>query len=160
MATNPYASFLSDQDPITVITATPDRLAKLFEKLGSERADLAPAPGKWTPRQILIHLADTEISFAFRIRQALAEDRHVIQPFDQERWAESWPGYPVQLALDTFRAIRAYNVAMVQSVLPAAGNKPLHHPERGEMTFQTLVETMGGHDLNHLVQIEKIAATA
>jgi hypothetical protein len=32
------------------------------------------------------------------------------------------------------------------------------HPERGEMTFKTLVETMAGHDLNHLGQLERIAA--
>lgn len=158
MVTNPYASFLGNQDPLAVISSTPDRLAHLFEKLGSERADVSPAPGKWSARQVLIHLADTEIAFAFRIRQALAEDHHVIQPFDQERWAESWPAYPLPLALETFRALRAYNVAMISSVLPAAAHKPLRHPERGDMTFQALVETMGGHDLNHLGQIENMAA--
>jgi hypothetical protein len=36
--------------------------------------------------------------------------------------------------------------------------KPLNHPERGEMTVQTIVETMGGHDINHLRQLEGIAA--
>jgi hypothetical protein len=34
------------------------------------------------------------------------------------------------------------------------------HPERGEMTFRTVVETMGGHDLNHLGQLERIAGAA
>jgi hypothetical protein len=36
-------------------------------------------------------------------------------------------------------------------------SKPLTHPERGTMTFQVLIETMAGHDLNHLGQMEAIA---
>ena len=43
--------------------------------------------------------------------------------------------------------------------LPAeASSRPVRHPERGEMTFGTLLETMGGHDLNHLRQLEAIAS--
>jgi len=36
--------------------------------------------------------------------------------------------------------------------------KKLTHPERGDMTFRTVIETMGGHDLNHLNQLETAAA--
>ena len=36
-------------------------------------------------------------------------------------------------------------------------SKPVTHPERGTMTFQTLLETMAGHDLNHLQQLETLA---
>jgi hypothetical protein len=42
-------------------------------------------------------------------------------------------------------------------MLSTAANKPVTHPERGTMTFQTIVETMAGHDLNHLAQLKKIA---
>ena len=44
--------------------------------------------------------------------------------------------------------------------VPAAANRKVTHPERGDMTFQTIVETMAGHDLNHLAQLQKMAATA
>ena len=47
-------------------------------------------------------------------------------------------------ALATFSAVRAWNVAFLRSVLPDAYDRPVTHPERGEMTFRTLVETMGG----------------
>jgi len=60
--------------------------------------------------------------------------------------------------LATFSAVRAWNVAFLRSVLPDAYDRPVTHPERGEMTFRTLVETMGGHDLNHVKQIASIAA--
>jgi hypothetical protein len=43
--------------------------------------------------------------------------------------------------------------------VPAAAlSKPLTHPERGEMPFQAIIETMAGHDLNHLKQLDAIAA--
>jgi uncharacterized damage-inducible protein DinB len=155
---NPYASFLGSRDPLDVISATPARLRKLLDSVGETGADHSPAPGKWSFREILCHLADCEIVFAFRLRQTLAEPHHVIQPFDQELWAAHYPTYEARQALDVFTSVRDYNVKLLASLPPEASSKPVSHPERGAMTFQSIVETMGGHDLNHLGQIEKIAA--
>ena len=117
-----------------------------------------PAPGKWNAREILCHLADCEIAFAFRLRQTLAEDHHVIQPFDQERWAGMYGGLGARSALNTFSALREWNLALIGST-PAEGmSKPVNHPERGEMTFRVIVETMAGHDVNHLGQLDRIVA--
>ena len=46
---------------------------------------------------------------------------------------------------------------LLRSVAPEAMTKQLLHPERGEMTLRVLIETMAGHDLNHLAQLEAIA---
>jgi len=46
---------------------------------------------------------------------------------------------------------------LLRSISPEAMSTPVLHPERGEMSFRTLVETMAGHDLNHLAQLEAIA---
>ena len=115
------------------------------------------APGKWSAREILCHLADCEIAFGFRLRQALAEDDHVIQPFDQEKWAKPYAAYDSEAALATFTALRRWNIALVRSLPQQAMSKPVSHPERGQMIFRTIIETMAGHDLNHLQQLEKIA---
>jgi|SRR5579884_4048217 len=157
---NPYASFLGDGNPRDVIAETPERLSQLAMTLGSEGLEHSTAPGKWTAREILCHLADTEVAFAFRLRQALAEPHHVIQPFDQDRWAATYAGYDADAAIETFSALRRWNVALIQSIPAEAFSKPVTHPERGQMTFQTVVETMAGHDLNHRRQLEAIAARA
>lgn len=154
---NPYASFLSSPDPRAVIAATPARLRELLDSIGDARAGQSPAPGKWSVREILCHLADCEIVFAFRLRQTLAEPHHVVQPFDQDIWAKNYAAYDAESALAVFTAVRNFNRKLIASLPPEAFSKPVSHPERGTMTFQTLVETMGGHDLNHLGQIEKIA---
>jgi len=154
---NPYASQLGDLDPLEVIASTPSKLRALMDAIGGERAGKPRAPGKWSAREIVCHLADCEVAFAFRLRQTLAEDRHVMQPFDQEKWAERYAGYTVEAALATFSALREWNLALVRSLGAADRAKTVNHPERGDMTLQTIVETMGGHDRNHLKQVEEIA---
>lgn len=155
---NPYATFLGSRDPREAIASTAGRLQELLDSLGAARADKAPAPGKWSVREILCHLADCEIVFAFRLRQTLAEPHHVIQPFDQDLWAGNYAAYDAPSALAVFSAVRSFNVKLIESLPADAFSKPVSHPERGTMTFQSIVETMGGHDLNHLGQIERIAA--
>ncbi len=153
---NPYAKYLSNQPPLPVLGETPNRLHALAHAIGPSRLTTPPAPGKWSPRDIFCHLADCEIAFAFRLRQTLAEDHHVIQPFDQDKWAATYSSIPATDALLTFAALRRWNLLLIESALPQHADKPVTHPERGAMTFSTIVETMAGHDLNHIAQLERI----
>jgi hypothetical protein len=157
--TNPYATHLGHGNPREVVKETPARLAALIHKLGPAAVEKIPAPGKWSPRMILCHLADGEMAFGFRLRQTLAEPHHVIQPFDQDAWAKPYSSASLsaQAALDMFSAARRWNVALLDTVKPEDFSKPVTHPERGTMTLETIVETMAGHDLNHLAQLEKLA---
>src|SRR5580698_8965464 len=113
---NPYASHIGNHSPLDVISDTPRRLAQLVDTIGPARLEVSPAPGKWSVRDIVSHLADTEIAFSFRLKQTLAEDHHVIQPFDQDLWAKSYPSCDVRLALATLSALRAWNLVLIQSV--------------------------------------------
>ena len=155
---NPYASFLGQQDPVQVIASSAAQLNSFLRTIGPRRADEPPAPGKWSAREIMCHLADCEIVFAYRLRQTLAEDHHTIQPFDQDKWAAPYRSYDLAAAQSVFTAVRNWNLALIRSLEPAALSKTVTHPERGAMTFQVVVETMAGHDLNHIRQIEAIAA--
>jgi DinB superfamily len=165
---NPYARFLhagSDGRTVDAILAsTANRLSELTEAIGEARMTTPPAAGKWTPAEILCHLADCEIAFGFRLRQTLAQDpacgAHVIQPFDQDRWAASYTSVTAPQALAAFTALRDWNLILIRNAPPSAAGKPVTHPERGAMTFATILETMAGHDLNHLQQLEKLAAVA
>lgn len=156
--TNPYGKFLGNRDPLDVVAETPSRLQSLFAKIGPQGHDKSYAPGKWSARQIICHLADCEIAFGFRLRQTLATPNHVIQPFDQEAWAARYQALSAEAALSTFAALRAWNVALLKTLSASDFAIPATHPERGPLTFKTIVETMGGHDLNHLAQIETIAS--
>ena len=155
---NPYEKFLDGRPIQDILAATPATLAGFIETIGPARATTPPAPGKWNAAEIISHLADCELVFAFRLRQTLAEDNPTIQPFDQEKWAVNYPGIPANQALDVFAALRGWNLQLLRTVMPQAAPRPVTHPERGAMTFQTIIETMAGHDLNHLGQLQRIAA--
>jgi uncharacterized damage-inducible protein DinB len=161
MATNPYASFLTEtggvSDPAEIIKSTPVKIENLVQALGPEKLNIEPAPGKWSVRDILSHLADCEIVFAFRLRQALAEDRHVIQPFDQDKFALTYWHYDARMAATVFSAVRQWNVALIAGLSEKDFDKPLNHPERGDMKLRDILATMAGHDRNHLKQIEAFA---
>jgi len=157
-ALNPYESFLDGRPLQAILATTPAEIETLLAELGPEKATTSPTPGKWSAAQILSHLADCELVFAFRLRQTLAEDAPVIQPFDQDKWAATYSGIDAAQALDVFKALRGWNLILIADALPAAANRVMTHPERGTMTFQAVVETIAGHDLNHLAQLRRIAS--
>jgi len=157
---HPYTArilgLLGDRDPLEVLSATPDRLARLREGLGKAGLTRSYAPGKWTAREILAHFADVEIAVGFRVRQALAEDGYRIQPFDQDAWAKRYRGLDPGLAVEAFRGLRLWNLALFRSLSPEDLARGAFHPERGEEPVGTIVKLLAGHDLNHAGQLERI----
>lgn len=156
---NPYGKFLDGRELESILEETADKIAEYLEVIGPSQQK-EPAPGKWSAAEIVCHLADCELVFGFRLRQTLAEDGPTIEPFDQDKWAKTYKGVPASLALATFAELRKWNLRLIKGSLPAAANRKMTHPERGTMTFKTIVETMAGHDLNHLGQLRKLAGRA
>jgi DinB superfamily len=162
---NPYAAYLGDRDPLVVLAATPGTLYALFSPLlsstaGKEFVNRQPAPGKWSPREILAHLADCEIASAYRIRQALAEPNHIMQPFDQDLWAANYAEYDAASALATFVTLRNWNMLLLKTLQPQDWQRTVSHPERGTGILRELIETMAGHDLNHLERLAPMVQAA
>jgi len=154
MSLNPYAEALGKRDPVEVIAQTVGRLAQVTDGLSAAEIEARPAPGKWSVREILAHLADCEIAFGFRLRQSYGGES-LLQPFDQDAWARAYGAYTAEQAFATFVALRAWNVAFVRGLTEADKKLPARHPERGEMVLWTIVETMAGHDLHHLAGLKK-----
>ena len=163
MELNPYASYLNSQDPIPVLTTTAGRLQTLTAGLTGAQVNTPPAPRKWSICNIVSHLADCEIVFSFRLRQTLApaldQPHAIIQPFDQDAWAKRYAAYQLEPALALFKAARNWNLLFLTTVSQDDRHRPTTHPERGTMPFWTIVETMAGHDINHLQQIERLVVT-
>lgn len=155
---NPYEHFLDGRPVEEILAATPEALRQVAQALTEQQLASPIQPGKWSPAEIITHLADCDLAFGFRLRQTLAEENHVVQPFDQDKWAVQSAGISAHEALAAFTALRAWNLRLIQAALPAHANKAVRHPERGAMTFRTIVETMAGHDLNHLAQLKKLVA--
>jgi len=154
MSMNPYAGALGERDAVEVIAQTPGRLAQVVDGLSSAEMEARPAPGKWCVREIVAHLADCEIAFGFRLRQSYG-GTSALQPFDQDAWSRAYGVYTAEQAMATFAALRAWNVAFVGGLTEEDKRLPAVHPERGEMSLWTIVETMAGHDLHHLAGLKR-----
>ena len=155
MELNPYAKFLGGRDARSVLAATPGLVHQAIGAMTQEQIEAPIAAGKWSPREIVAHLADCEMVFSFRLRQTLAMQSPVIQPFDQDDWAKQYAVYDIGSAMAMFRAAREWNLKLIGGLSAADWQREMTHPERGTMTFQTVVETMAGHDLNHLGQLQR-----
>jgi hypothetical protein len=148
---------LGDRDPIAVLESTPLRLEQLLA--GFDEDDLARsyAPGKWSVREIVAHLADCEIGLGFRFRQALAEEDHAVQPFDQDLWAARYPRLDPALALEAFTGLRRWNLALFSGFELIDWNRSVRYSFEGVDSIDDMVRFLAGHDLNHLAQLEAIA---
>lgn len=155
---NPYSDWIAGKDPLSVLGQTPGRMTELIRQIGTDGLDRSYAPGKWNVRQIIAHLAQCEMMFGTRFRQAVVIADYVVQPFDQDQWLTREPVTREGRELNAFLAMREWNLVFWHSLSAAEMERPMNHPERGAMTVRILLETMAGHDLNHLAQLETIAA--
>lgn len=154
MAKIPYSDYVTGQDAAAVVRSTPARLAAVYDALTAEETEAHPAPGKWNLREIMAHLADCEVAWAWRLRFVYGAESPVIQPFDQDAWARPYAAYTLAEARATFAALRAWNLALIGALTEADKAKVYTHPERGDETLWTIVEIMAGHDLHHLKTLE------
>ncbi len=148
-------------DPIDVLAATPMVLSSLAERFTEADWQRSHAPGKWPARTVLAHLADTELGMGFRFRQAVSvpasDPPHAIQPFDQDAWAERSSRADPSLALEAFRALRAWNLTLFGTFSLDDWSRDVFHHERGFESVDTMVRFLAGHDLSHLDQLEAVA---
>lgn len=156
----PYVHLLEDRDPADVLRATPARLTKVLSAMSTEQIEHKPAPHKWSVREILCHIADCEIAWAWRLRMIYGADRPTLQPFDQDPWAAAYDGvgYTTEAARATWSAARRWNLALIEGLTEEQKKRPALHPELGEITLWTMVEIAAGHDLHHVTQLEKLVS--
>ena len=150
---NPYASYLDARPLLDILQETPAALQSLTADMSADAMHRPTAPGKWSVREILAHLADCEMVFGFRLRQALEKPGSVITPFNQDLWATRYGAYTATDALRTFITLRTWNLALLTTVSETEYANTVTHPELGAMTFQVLLEIIAGHDLNHLARL-------
>ena len=156
---NPYAKYLGNRNPLIVATATPGKIASLIRGLTPRQLAKQPAPGKWSIQEIISHLAETEMVMTCRARWIAFEDHPTLVPFDQEKWAagRKREKEPLAETIERFRLLRRSHLRLFRRASKKDLQRSGFHPERGVVTLQVQLETLAGHDLNHLAQIERLA---
>jgi len=142
---------------------SPKQIAAAVSGLPEKTLRYKPSADKWCILEILGHLADMEILYAYRMRQMLADKDPVIAPIDQDAWARNL-GYmneaPAELVA-SYGLNRYNNLRLMRRLSVADLDKGALHPEHNrKVTVAEIVGMMSRHGPNHLEQIEKLKEQA
>jgi len=136
-------------------------VAKALEGATDADLDRRPAPGKWTAREIVHHLADSEMTSAIRLRRLLAEDAAHIQAYDQEQFARVlFYDRPIAASLAAFEAARASTVEILERLTADQWNRTGTHSETGAYSVDRWLEIYAAHAHDHAAQIRRARGVA
>ncbi len=154
--------YTEGKDPLGIQGETADTLARLTEGVAEEALTRQQAPGKWSAREILAHLAEAEIVIAWRYRQMVEQSGAGLAAYDQNEWARlgDYRAADPKESLELFRVLRKKNLQMLARLTPEEWQRFGVHSERGKMTVEDLVRQVAGHDLNHIEQLREIVGKA
>ncbi len=129
-------------------------VSEALVRITPEELEARPAPGKWNAREIVHHLADSEMTAAVRFRLLLAEDRPAIKGYDQDRFADRLHyERPHEASLELFRAARASTAELMACLTEADWLREGTHSEVGRFGLDTWLRIYGPHAHRHADQI-------
>ena len=156
MQKNPYAEDLGTADALEALAATPKKIQRLTAKWTKRQWEKSYAPGTWSARRVLIHMAQMELGLTARVRFALGQEGYVAQPIDQDAWLAADDHADGPTALEAYLALRRFNLALFKGLSPAQHKRTFAHPEYGDLTAMWVAEQLAGHDIHHLKQLQQI----
>jgi DinB superfamily len=120
-----------------------------------DELDTSPAPGKWTAREIVHHLADSEMTAATRLRLLVATDNPQIFGYDQDEFARKlYYDRPIAASVEAFKAARRSTAEILERMTDADWARAAGtHTEHGVFTAEKWLELAAVHAHAHAEQI-------
>jgi hypothetical protein len=136
-------------------------VAAALEGISEAELDAREAPGEWSPREIVHHLADSEMTSAIRLRLLIAEDAPTIIGYDQEVFVrELFPDRPIEPSLAAFAAARAATIPILRRLSEEQWQRAGTHSESGSYAVADWLRIYGSHAHDHAEQIRRARAAA
>ena len=144
---------------VTMYAAGPDVIDRALSGITPAGWDATEAPGEWSPRQVVHHLADSETTSAIRLRRVLVEDDPLIQGYDQDAFAHvlHYDRDPT-LSLHLFRAVRASTAELIERLTESDWHRSGTHSDTGPYTLDDWLRIYGVHAHEHADQIRRARA--
>lgn len=156
----PYSGALAGRAPLAAMHDAIARVEALTAGWTGSDFERSYAPGRWSARLILTHLAQTECALGFRARMTLATPNYTSMNFDQDAWLANETTIDGPTALQAFLALSRLNQAFFAALSREQLDTKLTHPEYGPLTVDWILHQMAGHYWHHLAQFEQIAKHA
>ena len=133
-----------------------DEVVRALDGVTDGELDRRPAPGKWTAREIVHHLADSEMTSAIRLRRLIAEDNPVIVGYDQEEFSRRLKyDRPIAASLAALKAARETTCEILDLLTEAEWQRTGTHSEAGAYSVHKWLEIYGVHAHDHAAQIRR-----
>ena len=145
-------------DLIAMYAAGYEEVAQALNGFPAESLTAHPIPGKWSAREIVHHLGDSEGTSAFRIRKLLAEDNAIIEGYDQDQFATRlrYNERDMAPALEAFRAARESTLPLLRMMSEEDWQRVGTHTESGRYTTENWLTIYANHAHNHAAQIRRL----
>ncbi len=129
-------------------------VAEALLRITPEELDTRPGENRWTAREVIHHLADSEMAAALRIRMILAEDRPTFVPSDQNEYARRLHyDRPHESSLELFRYARESTAELLERMSPADWLREGVHTKSGSFGAERWLQIYGPHAHKHARQI-------
>jgi len=150
---------VSRAEAMAQIAALPQQVRSLASGMSAKQLDSPYRDGGWTARQVIHHLADSHMHAFIRFRLALTEDRPLIKPFNQQKWAELEDACrgPIEPSLQILDGLHQRWAALLHTMSPADFERKFLHPERGEVALGDMLQLYAWHGRHHLAHLELCA---
>ncbi|HKR02489.1 MAG TPA: DinB family protein [Pyrinomonadaceae bacterium] len=138
-----------------------EEVVRSLDGFPAEQLTARPLPGKWSAREIVQHLADSEMNSAIRLRRLLAEERPVIHAYDQDDYARrlNYNDRDIAPALESLRSSRATTMQLLEHMTDEDWKREGWHPESGLYSAERWLEIYAAHAHNHAAQIQRLKET-
>jgi hypothetical protein len=148
---------LGERDPLDVLAETPSALLRITHEHSPSALRARPFPDKWTPNEIIGHLADGEWTYGYRLRLMLCEDDPALVGTRQDAWVARQRHNERESSdlVETFAALRQLNLTLWKRLSPEELRRVGRHNERGPESLGVMLRMMAGHDLSHLDQLHR-----
>lgn len=123
--------------------------------------DARESPGEWSPREIVHHLADSEMTSAVRLRRLIAEDDPEITGYDQDEFAKRlYYDRPIDPSMAAFNAARISTVDILERLTEDEWSRAGRHSESGTYSVIDWLQIYAVHAHEHAEQIQRARAAA
>ncbi|MBC6698660.1 DinB family protein [Hymenobacter sp. BT190] len=138
-------------EPLAALRAQPQELRRLLASLTEEQALLRYAPGKWSIKESLVHMVDTERIFAYRALRIVRGDNTPLPGFEQDDYvpASGADARPLADILHEYDTVRAASLSLLESVTAETVSR--QGTASGQpVSVRALAYILAGHEAHHL----------
>ena len=136
------------------------QLVEAIRAFPAEMWQFRAAPDGWTIHEIIIHIADSEVSSYVRCRRAIAESGSVVLGYNETEWAKAlhYHDQSTDEALELFKCLRRASYKLIKTIPDPVWSHTIEHSENGTMTLEDWLISYEDHTPEHIAQMREVYA--